>query len=431
MDGLKELGRGVEQKRLLARFWRSASMFWTGKWARLAWGLTAFLILLAVAQLLVQYRLNVWNRNFFDALERRDAAALWTQAQLFAPLAFASLVLASTSVWGRMTTQRKWRESATRQILGYWLAKEHFRRLHHLVNGSGNPEYRLTEDLRIATDEPIDLGLAFLASLMSSITFLSVLWSVGGSLDVRLLGQTWVIPGYLVLGVITYSAIFTALMLLIGRNLITAIENKNQGEAEFRSAADRLRRDGDRGSRGNEKSERKVLWLSVRNALIAWRQLLWQLVRITLVSHGNFVVAPIMGLLLCVPKYVSGTMSLGEVTQAAAAFVIVQHAFNWIVDNYGRIAAWRSSVNRVAKLLVALDMLDAIDRTPEVQKLISLAVDRPRSPSIAVTGSNSIARTRELLKLIYIGASEFGPRPNVGSAPIGMPKFATGDGCSV
>jgi putative ATP-binding cassette transporter len=451
MDALNELGRGVEQKRLLARFWRSVSTFWTGKWARVAWGLTAFLIILAVAQLVVQYRLNVWNRNFFDALERRDSAALWAQAQLFLPLALGSVVLASTSVWGRMTTQRKWREWATRQILGYWLAKEHFRRLHHLVNGSDNPEYRLTEDLRIATDEPVDLGLAFLASLMSSITFLSVLWSVGGSLDVRLLDQTWTIPGYLVFGVITYSAIFTGLMLLVGRPLIGVIESKNQGEAEFRSAADRLRRDGDRGLRANEKAERRVLWLSVRNVLIVWRQLLWQLVRITLVSHGNFVVAPVMGLLLCVPKYVTGTMSLGEVTQATAAFVIVQHAFNWIVDNYGRVAAWRSSVNRVAKLLVALDMLDAIDRTPEVQRLMQLAESGSERRLIAVSPPNSVARIPELPKLIYIGASKYCPiaralelpmliyigaskfcrLPRLAGAPAGMPRLAMGEGWSV
>jgi putative ATP-binding cassette transporter len=421
MDALNELGRGVEDKRLLARFWKSASTFWTGRWRKMAWGLTIFLILLAVLQLVVQYRLNVWNRNFFDALERRDGAGLWLQAQLFAPLALASLLLASTSVWGRMTTQRKWREWTTRRLLGYWLAKEHFRRLHHLVNGSDNPEYRLTEDLRIATDEPIDLGLAFLASILTAITFLSVLWTVGGSLTVAAFGTTWVIPGYLVLGVIVYSALFSTLMLLVGRDLTGVIEGKNQGEAEFRSAADRLRRDGDRGLRANEKAERRVLWLSVRNVLIVWRQLLWQLVRITLVSHGNFVIAPIMGLLLCVPKYVSGSMSLGEVTQAAAAFVIVQHAFNWIVDNYGRIAAWRSSVNRVAKLLVALDTLDAIDRTSEVQKLIQSA--ESRNPPLALPRP---ARTVELPKLIRIGANRFS-RPWVLQGSRMTPGFAMAD----
>jgi ABC-type uncharacterized transport system fused permease/ATPase subunit len=418
MDALNELGRGVEQKRLLARFWRSASTFWTGKWWKMAWGLTIFLVLLAVLQLVVQYRLNVWNRNFFDALERRDGAVLWLQAQLFAPLALASLLLASTSVWGRMTTQRKWREWSTRRLLGYWLAKEHFRRLHHLVNGSDNPEYRLTEDLRIATDEPIDLGLAFLASILTAITFLSVLWTVGGSLSITAFGMNWVIPGYLVLGVIVYSALFSALMLLVGRNLTGVIEGKNQGEAEFRSAADRLRRDGDRGLRANEKAERRVLWLSVRNMLTVWRQLLWQLVQITLVSHGNFVIAPIMGLLLCVPKYVSGTLSLGEVTQAAAAFVIVQHAFNWIVDNYGRIAAWRSSVNRVAKLLVALDTLDAVYRSSEEQKLIQSSENR--RPLALPRPAGKV----ELPRLIRIGANRFSRSSAAGRMG---PGFVMGD----
>ena len=50
-------------------------------------------------------------------------------------------------------------------------------------------------------------------------------------------------------------------------------------------------------------------------------------------------------------------MSLGEVTQAAAAFAAVQGAFNWLVDNYPRLAEWASSASRVGILLFALDGL--------------------------------------------------------------------------
>ena len=42
----------------------------------------------------------------------------------------------------------------------------------------------------------------------------------------------------------------------------------------------------------------------------------------------------------------------------AAAFVVVQGAFNWVTDSYGRIAAWAASANRVASLLLALDQID-------------------------------------------------------------------------
>lgn len=70
------------------------------------------------------------------------------------------------------------------------------------------------------------------------------------------------------------------------------------------------------------------------------------------------MLAQVVGLLLCTPKYVAGTMLLGEVVQAAAAFVMVQGACSWFTDNYPRLAQWAASANRVASLLLALDKLD-------------------------------------------------------------------------
>jgi putative ATP-binding cassette transporter len=78
----------------------------------------------------------------------------------------------------------------------------------------------------------------------------------------------------------------------------------------------------------------------------------------TLISQGSITLTPVVALILCAPKYLAGTMNLGEVVQAAAAFVIVQNAFNWITDNYARMADWTSSANRVASLLLALDQID-------------------------------------------------------------------------
>ena len=80
--------------------------------------------------------------------------------------------------------------------------------------------------------------------------------------------------------------------------------------------------------------------------------------RMTLVTHTNFLLTPLIALLLCTPKYIEGMMTLGEVVQAAAAFVVVQVAFNWVTDSYGRIAEWAASANRVASLLLVLDQID-------------------------------------------------------------------------
>jgi ABC-type uncharacterized transport system fused permease/ATPase subunit len=98
--------------------------------------------------------------------------------------------------------------------------------------------------------------------------------------------------------------------------------------------------------------------------VVAARLLCWQYMRTTLVTHGNSLLAPTVGLMLCVPKFLSGAMSLGEVTQAAAAFVTVQGACNWLVDNFQRMADWRSAANRVAIMLLALDELNERERLP-------------------------------------------------------------------
>ena len=335
------------------QFWRTSRRFWLGGGFAVT-ALIALLLSVVLLQLLVQFYLNLWNRHFFDALERRDAAELWNQTVLFLPLAGASICLAATSVWGRMTAQRKWREAMTRDILRSWMSKTHDLPIEAGADGAENPEYRLTEDVRAATDAPVDLTLAFISSVLTAATFFSVLWSVGGSVAINLQGRSIEIPGYLVLGVIAYSTVMTMLMLFFGRRLSSVIEARNQAEAQFRAAAEIMR--GDHAETADQALERKgALLVHLGGVLRIWRDLCWQLVNTTLVSQCNFLFAPVAAYFLCFPKYLNGAMTLGEVTQSAAAFVTVQGAVNWLVDNYQRLADWRSSARRVAALLLVID----------------------------------------------------------------------------
>ena len=156
-------GNNSGQSRL-ARFWSSASGFWRGKSAVVSWPLTIGLLLIGVSQLTVQYRLNYWNRDFFNALARRDSNGLWDQVVIFIPLACLSVALAVTSVWTRMTTQRKWREWLTTNILDSWLSRDRYRRLASVSGEFQNAEYRISFDARLATDAPVDLTLGFITS---------------------------------------------------------------------------------------------------------------------------------------------------------------------------------------------------------------------------------------------------------------------------
>jgi len=74
---------------------------------------------------------------------------------------------------------------------------------------------------------------------------------------------------------------------------------------------------------------------------------------------GNGIMAPVLPLLLAAPNYLSGEITLGALTQSAAAFVQVQVALNWLVDNYARVAEWLASARRVTGLWAAFADLDA------------------------------------------------------------------------
>jgi vitamin B12/bleomycin/antimicrobial peptide transport system ATP-binding/permease protein len=80
-----------------------------------------------------------------------------------------------------------------------------------------------------------------------------------------------------------------------------------------------------------------------------------------MVSQTSSYIAPVLPVILCAPKFLDGTMSLGEVMQAASAFTIVQQAFNWLVDNYPKLADWTASARRAASLMVSLDALEAAE----------------------------------------------------------------------
>jgi vitamin B12/bleomycin/antimicrobial peptide transport system ATP-binding/permease protein len=103
--------------------------------------------------------------------------------------------------------------------------------------------------------------------------------------------------------------------------------------------------------------ERSGVDKSFRTVLRAWRDICIQHMRTTIISQTSGYIAPVLPIILCAPKFLDGSMTLGEIMQAASAFTIVQAAFNWLVDNYPRLADWIASTRRVASLQVALDAL--------------------------------------------------------------------------
>jgi vitamin B12/bleomycin/antimicrobial peptide transport system ATP-binding/permease protein len=352
----------LKRRYLLRRFWKSAAGFWGKREERWSWALSGALLLIILLNVATSYGMNLWSRGIFDALEKREQETVLFLSMLYFPLLVASVFLSVMQVYARMTTQRRWRAWLNDHLIDSWLRNGRYYQLNLVGGDHKNPEYRIADDVRVATEAPVDFVTGMTTAVLSAATFIVVLWTIGGALTVSLGGQVVTIPGFLVIAAVVYAVVASGSMVVIGRRFITVSENKNQSEAEYRYVLTRLRENGESIALiQGEEEERAGVDRSLKTVLRAWRDICIQTMRTTIVSQTSSYLAPILPIILCAPKFLDGSMSLGEVMQAASAFTIVQAAFNWLVDNYPRLSDWTASARRVASLEVSLDALEAAE----------------------------------------------------------------------
>jgi vitamin B12/bleomycin/antimicrobial peptide transport system ATP-binding/permease protein len=360
-----------EQAHSLRRFWKNATGFWGKRGTRLSWILSGILLLTIVLNLITSYGMNVWTRGIFDALQERDSHTILFLSMVYLPLLAASVVFSVLQVYARMTIQRRWREWLTNQLVNHWFKNDRYYHLNLVSGAPKNPEYRVVDDVRIATESPVDFVTGMTTAVLSAATFIVILWTIGGALTVHLGDMFITIPGFLVLVALIYAVAASGFMVFIGRRFIAVSENKNQAEAEYRYVLTRLRENAEsiailRGGR----EERNGADKSFKTVLRAWRAICIQTMRTTIVSQTSSYIAPVLPIILCAPKFLDGAMTLGAVMQAASAFIIVQGAFNWLVDNYPQLAEWTASARRVASVQMSLDELERaeIDRAGRINR---------------------------------------------------------------
>ena len=380
-----ETSNRLRRRLLLGRFWLSARGFWRPpRGDRLAWLLTATILLTVLLYLAASYGMNVWNRAIFDALERRDGGTVLYLSLIYVPLLVASVAVMLLQVYARMTTQRRWRAWLNNHLLDRWLKNGRYYQLNLVAGDHQNPEYRIADDVRVATESPVEFATGLLTAVLSAVTFIFVLWTIGGALTFTIAGATITIPGFLVVAAVIYAVLASGSMVFIGRRFVTVSETKNQAEAEYRYVLTRLRENGESiAVLGGEEEERNAVDGSLTNVLRRWRQICFQTVRTTIVSQTSGYIAPVLPIILCAPKFLNGTMTLGQVMQAASAFTIVQAAFNWLVDNYPRLADWTASARRVASLMVSLDALERAEKGEGVSR-----IDRTEGTTAALRLTN-------------------------------------------
>lgn len=362
-----ELHYAEDRRSAVARFWGIAKGYFKSTERRTAWALAIGLAVLVVMQIVIQVLLNLWNGQLFNAIDQRDTNQLWRLIAVFCVLAGGSLAVAALQIYTKMRLQLDWRTWITQRLLGEWLYRGRHYQLRFTEGDHDNPDQRIAENVRLVTEAAVDFASGLLTSTLLMASFATILWGLSGTLDLAIGGTTLHIPGYLLWAAVIYAVAGTSLTYYLGNPLVAANETKLSREADFRYNLVRVTEnsEGIALSRGDD-DERRALLDTLREVAGAWSLLRRHTTNLTYMTAGYAVVATMFPILVAAPAYFSGQITLGNLMQGAAAFLQVQVALSWFVDNFPRYADWKASVDRVHNFIGALsDLIEEIEDTDE------------------------------------------------------------------
>ena len=353
-------GLSIQSRRFLGQVWQLVAPYWRSEEKGRAWALLVAIVAMTLGIVYMLVLLNDWNRQFFDALEKKSSEDFFALLLHFCFLAAVFVVLSIYRAYLQQALEVRWRIWLTRQYLGEWLANRVYYRLELEHLGTDNPDQRIAEDLRLFTTGTLSLGLGLLRETVTLVSFVAILWSVSGPLALALFGTQVTVPGYMVWAALIYAVVGSAITYYVGRPLIRLNFQQERVEADFRFSLVRMREYAEGVALyGGEAAEHRGHLSRLERIRQNWWALMHYTKRLGAITIGYNQAAVVFPYFVAGQRYFAGEITLGGLTQIANAFGQVQSSLSWFVDSYTTLAGWKASVDRLLTFHEALDRATA------------------------------------------------------------------------
>lgn len=348
----------------LATIWRLAGPYFRSEESRQGRILLAAVVAIELCVVAVTVLINKWNNVFYNALQDRDWDAFVWQLSYFSLLAATFIILRVYQLYLNQWLQIGWRRWMTQSYLRMWLEGANHYRMQLLGDAADNPDQRIAEDIQLFVDRTLKIGLGFLNSVVTLLSFVIILWGLSDAAPLHAFGVTWAIPGYLVWAALIYSLAGTLITHLIGRPLIGLMFKQQQYEADFRFNLVRTRENSEQiALLEGETAERERLSQRFARVVENWYLIMTRQKKLTFFTAGFDQASVILPYLMISPAYFAGAVQLGAMMQTASAFGSVQSALSFFVLAYNQLAEWTSVIQRLAGFNAAVANSGAITQT--------------------------------------------------------------------
>jgi vitamin B12/bleomycin/antimicrobial peptide transport system ATP-binding/permease protein len=336
----------------------------------IAVAMIVFLVLVNQAEVAVMVRLNFFNRDWFDAVQNRDAAAFWEQLLfVFTPYAFGYVAMAVIEFFVQSMLVVRWRTWLTDHFVSRWLTAHNHYRISLVAGQTDNPDQRISEDIfrfiNGGSDGSntayglYDFSILLISTVTSLVSFSIVLWTLSESFTLP--GTDIAFPGFLFWVALIYAGAGTIITHLIGRPLIRLFFERQHREADFRFSLARLREYTEQVALlGGEAAEQNVLGRRFSALIANYLAVIYRRTRVITFTATFGQLSPIIPFVFTAPFYFARKIELGVMTQTAQAFGQVSTALTFFVNYYTYLAGFKSVVDRLNSFDAAIDQARAL-----------------------------------------------------------------------
>jgi putative ATP-binding cassette transporter len=365
--------------RIADRYFNAEDRTWASIWPfrpyraterRVAVAMVVFLVLINQAEVGILVRLNFFNRDWFDAIQSRDAAMFWQQLLfVFTPWAFVYVTITIVEFFVQSMLVIRWRRWLTHHFISRWLTDHNHYRISLVAGQTDNPDQRIAEDvyrfINGGSDGSntaygiYDFSILMISTVTSLVSFAVVLWSLSASFTLP--GTDIVVPGFLFWVALIYATSGTLITHLIGRPLIGLYFQRQHMEADFRFSLARLREYTEQVALlAGEGAEQEMVGRRFGALITNYLNLVYRRIRVIGFTQAFGQLSPIIPYIFTAPFYFAGKIALGVMTQTAGAFAQVANSLTFFVNYYTYLAGFKSVVDRLSSFDVEIGRAQAL-----------------------------------------------------------------------
>jgi putative ATP-binding cassette transporter len=388
------------------QFWRITGAYFTGPSSVKVWLWLAALLLSVIAgvrlDVLFSYQSNDMLTSFQvvaaglgggdEAVKNSGKDGFFLSIFVFSVMAVMHVARIMLDLFMMQRFMLTWRAWLTDRLTGDWLDGKAYYRARFIDDTIDNPDQRIQLDIDVFTagvgplpNTPNNTSAATLlfgaiSSITSMISFTAILWNLSGTLGIF----GFEIPRamfWIGLGYVLFASVFA---FWIGRPIIWLQFNNEKFNAAFRYALVRLRDASEavafyRGELAERTGLRRLFAPVVSNYKRYVNRMLgfygWNL------SISQIIVP--LPYLLQFPRFLSGEIKLGAMSQSASAFGSIQDGLSFFRNAYDQFAGYRAAIIRLHGLVEANDAaraLPEVTTTPCVDGTVQLSRVEVRTP---------------------------------------------------